>query len=351
MVVGLRYAAKLLAGGDLMQPNLLKRRDLITLLGSAAAAWPLAAHGQQAERVRRIGVLLPATADESQFQAWVGSFLQELTLLGWSIGDNVRIDTRWATANATEVRRHAAELAALSPDVILAHGASSVLALLPVTSSVPIVFPVALDPVGAGIVDSLARPGGNVTGFGGFEYGLGSKWVEHLREIAPGMVRMAVLRDPANPGGPALFGIIQAVATSLKVEVTPVNMRDADEIERAVSALARSSPVGLIITPNPFATVHRDLIIALAARHSLPSVYYDRSFVAAGGLMSYGPDFLDLYRRAASYVDRILKGEKPRDLPVQAPVKYETVLNLKTAKALGLAIPEMMLVRADEVIE
>jgi putative ABC transport system substrate-binding protein len=329
----------------------VNRREFITLLGGAAAAWPAAARGQPAERVRRIGVLLPAAADDSQFQAWVGAFLQELALLGWSIGRNVRIDTRWATTNAVEVRRHAAELAALAPDVILAHGASSVVALQQATRTVPIVFPVAVDPVGAGIVDSLARPGGNATGFMTIEYSLGGKWLELLKQIAPGMTRVAVLRDPANPGGPALFGIIQAVAPSLRMEVNSLNMRDADEIERAVAAFASYSIGGLIITPNPFANVHRDLIITLAARHKLPSVYYDRSFVAAGGLISYGPDFLDQYRRAAGYVDRILKGEKPSDLPVQAPVKYETVLNLKTAKALGLDVPATVLTRADEVIE
>ena len=329
----------------------MNRREFITLLGGAAAAWPAAARGQPAERVRRIGVLLPAAADDSQFQAWVGAFLQELALLGWSIGRNVRIDTRWATTNAVEVRRHAAELAALAPDVILAHGASSVVALQQATRTVPIVFPVAVDPVGAGIVDSLARPGGNATGFMTIEYSLGGKWLELLKQIAPGMTRVAVLRDPANPGGPALFGIIQAVAPSLRMEVNSLNMRDADEIERAVAAFASYSIGGLIITPNPFANVHRDLIITLAARHKLPSVYYDRSFVAAGGLISYGPDFLDQYRRAAGYVDRILKGEKPSDLPVQAPVKYETVLNLKTAKALGLDVPATVLTRADEVIE
>ena len=328
----------------------MNRREFITLLGGAVA-WPLAARAQPAERVRRIGVLLPAAADDSQFQAWVGAFLQELALLGWSIGRNVRIDTRWATTNAAEVRRHAAELAALAPDVILAHGASSVVALQQATRTVPIVFPVAVDPVGAGIVDSLARPGGNATGFMTIEYSLGGKWLELLKQIAPGMTRVAVLRDPANPGGPALFGIIQAVAPSLRMEVNSLNMRDADEIERAVAAFASYSIGGLIITPNPFANVHRDLIITLAARHKLPSVYYDRSFVAAGGLISYGPDFLDQYRRAAGYVDRILKGEKPSDLPVQAPVKYETVLNLKTAKALGLDVPTTVLARTDEVIE
>jgi putative tryptophan/tyrosine transport system substrate-binding protein len=330
----------------------MRRREFITLLGGAVAAgWPLAAKAQPTERVRRVAVLLPASVNDSQYQPWLRAFLEELALLGWSIGHDVRIDTRWATASAVEVRKHAAELASSAPDVILAHGASSVVALLQATSTVAIVFPVAVDPVGAGIVNSLAKPGGNATGFGGFEYSLGGKWPELLTEIAPGMTRVAVLRDPANPGGPALFGIIQAVAPSLKVEVSPINMRDADEVERAVAAFARTPTGGLIITPNPLATVHRDLIIALAARHQLPSVYYDRSFVAAGGLVSYGPDFVDLYRRAAGYVNRILKGEKPADLPVQAPTKYELVINLKTAKGLGLTVPDTLLARADEVIE
>jgi putative ABC transport system substrate-binding protein len=327
---------------------MIGRREFITLFGSAAAAWPLVARAQ--ERVRRIAVLLPASSDNAVFQAWVQAFVQGLALLGWTIGRNVRIDTRWAT-DAADVRRHAAELAALAPDVILAHGASSVTSLLQVTRTVPIVFPTAVDPVGAGIVDSLARPGGNATGFSGLEYGLSGKWLELLKEIAPEMTRAAVLRDPANPGGPALFGIIQAVAPSLRVEVIPVNMRDAGEIERTVAAFAHSSIGGLIITPNPFAFAHRDLIFTLAAQHKLPAIYFDRAFVTAGGLISYGPDFLDQYRRAAGYVDRILKGEKPADLPVQAPTKYELVINLKTAKALGLEIPSSVLARADEVIE
>jgi putative tryptophan/tyrosine transport system substrate-binding protein len=326
----------------------MRRREVITLLGGAAAAWPLAGRAQ--ERVRRIAVLLPASSDNAVFQAWVQAFVQGLALLGWTIGRNVRIDTRWAT-DAADVRRHAAELAALAPDVILAHGASSVTSLLQVTRTVPIVFPTAVDPVGAGIVDSLARPGGNATGFSGLEYGLSGKWLELLKEIAPEMTRAAVLRDPANPGGPALFGIIQAVAPSLRVEVIPVNMRDAGEIERNVAAFAHSSIGGLIITPNPFAFAHRDLIFTLAAQHKLPAIYFDRAFVTAGGLISYGPDFLDQYRRAAGYIDRILKGEKPADLPVQAPTKYELVINLKTAKALGLEIPSSVLARADEVIE
>ena len=248
----------------------MRRREFVASLGSAVAI-PLAARAQQAERVRRIGVLLPAASDDPQFQPWLGGFLQELALLGWSIGRNVRVDTRWATADAAQVRTHAAELAALSPDLILAHGASSVVAMLQVTSAVPVVFPVAVDPVGAGIVNSLAQPGGNATGFSALEYSLGGKWLEVLKQIAPDMTRAAVLRDPANPGGPALFGIIQAVATTLKMEVTSINLRDAGKIERAVAAFARSSIGGLIMMPSPFAVVHRDLIFALAGSALRPS--------------------------------------------------------------------------------
>jgi putative ABC transport system substrate-binding protein len=329
----------------------MRRREFITLLGGAAAAWPLAARAQQGERMRRIGVLLPAAADDAEFQTWVGAFLQALALLGWTIGRNVRIDTRWATTNVAEIRRHAVELAALAPDVILAHGGPTVGLLLQATRTVPIVFPVIIDPVGAGFVDSLARPGGNATGFLVFEFSMGGKWLELLKQIAPSVTRVAVLRDDANPNGIAQFGVIQAVAPSLRVEVIPVNMRDAGEIERTVAAFARSANGGLIVTGSGPAVVHRDLIVTLAARHKLPAVYYERFFVAAGGLISYGPDFVDQYRRAAGYVDRILKGEKPSDLPVQAPVKYETVLNLKTAKALGLDVPNTLIGRADELIE
>ena len=329
----------------------MRRREFITLLGGAAATWPLAAHAQQPERVRRIGVLLSATADDVEYQAWVGAFLQALALLGWTIGRNVRIDTRWAGANAGEIRRHAAELAALAPDVILATGASTVGPLLQATRTVPIVFPFASDPVGAGFVDSLARPGGNATGFVSFEYGLSAKWLELLKQTAPGVTRAAVLRDAIQGSGTSQFAVIQAAAPSLGVEVKPVNMRDAEEIERGVTAFARSPGGGLIVAAGPAATRHRDLIIKLAARHKLPAVYYERIFVAGGGLISYGSDYIDQYRRAAGYVDRILKGEKPADLPVQAPTKYELVINLKTARALGLTIPPSVLARADEVIE
>ena len=328
----------------------MQRREFIMLLGGAAAAWPFAVHAQQTERMRRIGILLPAAADDAEYQARLAAFLQGLALLGWSIGRNVRIDTRWATTDAAEIRRHAAELAALAPDVILAPAATTVGPLLQATRTVPIVFPGIVDPVGAGFVDSLARPGGNVTGFMNYEYSLAGKWLELLKEIAPGVTRVAVLRDPATPSGPGQFAAIQAVAPSLRVEVNAVNVRDAGEIERAVAAFAAPNG-GLIVVATPLASRHRDLIVTLAARHKLPAVYSERFFVAAGGLFSYGPDFVDQYRRAAGYVDRILKGEKPADLPVQAPNKYELVINLKTAKALGLAVPPSVLARADEVSE
>jgi len=329
----------------------VRRREFITLLGGAAAVWPLVARAQQAERVRRIGLLLATTADDADFQAWVGAFLQALALLGWTIGRNVRIDTRWATANAGEIRRHAAELVALAPDVILAHGSSTVGALTQATRIVPIVFPVVSDPVAAGFVDSLARPGGNATGFMTGEYSMSGKWLELLKQIAPGVTRAAVLRDATQGSGTSQFAVIQAAAPSLGVEVKPVNMRDAEEIERGVTAFARSPGGGLVVAAGPAATRHRDLIVKLAAQHRLPAVYYERFFVAGGGLISYGPDFIDQYRRAAGYVDRILKGEKPADMPVQAPTKYELVINLKTAKALGLIVPPSVLARADEVIE
>jgi putative ABC transport system substrate-binding protein len=330
----------------------MKRRQFITLLiGGAAAAWPLAARAQQSDKVRRIGVLLPAAADDLEFQTRVGAFLQGLQELRWTIGRNVRIDTRWATSNVDSIRKHAAELAALAPDVILAFGASTVGPLLQETRTVPVVFPVVGDPVAAGFVASLARPGGNATGFMTFEYGMGGKWLELLKQIAPSVTRVAVLRDPAIPTGPAQFGVIQAAAPSAGMEVRPIDARDAGEIERGVTALARDPNGGLIITASAASQVHRNVIITLAARHKLPAVYYERLFTSAGGLTSYGPDFVDQFRRAAGYVDRILKGEKPADLPVQAPTKYELVINLKTAKALGLTVPPTLLARADEVIE
>jgi putative ABC transport system substrate-binding protein len=328
----------------------MRRREFITFLGGAAA-WPLVARAQPREQTKRIGILLPGTADNPVFQARLAAFYQELALLGWSIGRNVRIDTHWATANAAELRKHAEELAAFAPDVILATGDSTIPPLLQATRTVPIVFPLAGDPVGAGFVDSLARPGGNATGFTLYEYGMGGKWLELLKEIAPNVTRVAVLRDPASPSQTAQFGAIRAMAPSVSVEVIPINVRDADEIERAVADFARSGNGGLIPTSSAVALRYRDLIITLAARHKLPAIYWERFFVTSGGLMSYGPDLIDNYRRAASYVDRILKGEKPADLPVQTPTKYEMVINLKTAKALGLSVPLFLQQRADEVIE
>ena len=295
--------------------------------------------------------MVPATADDPHFQALVGALMQELHQLGWSIGRNVRIDIRWATNNVGDIRRHAAELVALTPDVIVAHGSTTVRPLAQATRTVPIVFPVATDPVGAGFVESLARPGGNVTGFMVNDFNIGGKWLELLKQIAPGTTRVAVLRDPSQGSGTSHFATIQAVASSLQVEVKPTNVGNASEIEQAITASATASNVGLIVTPGAWAFRHRDLVIALAARHKLPAVYFERSFVTAGGLISYGANEIDQYRQAASYVDRILKGEKPTDLPVQAPNKYETVLNLKTAKALNLAVPPVVLARADEVIE
>jgi putative ABC transport system substrate-binding protein len=329
----------------------MRRREFITGIAGSVGAWPLAVRAQQGGGMRRIGVLLPATADDPEYQARIGAFLQGLAQLGWTIGRNVRIDTRWATANAADIRRHAAELAALAPDVILAHGASTVGPLLQATRTVPIVFPIVGDPVGAGFVDSLARPGGNATGFMTAEFSMAGKRLELLKQIASSVTRVAVLRDSTQGSGTGEFAAIQAVAPSLRVEVNPVNVRDAGEIERAVAAFARSPNGGVIVAAGAGAALHRNLIITLAARHKLPAVYFDRSFVAAGGLISYGADYFDQYRRAAGYVDRILKGEKPAELPVQAPTKYELAINLKTAKALGLDVPATVLARADEVIE
>jgi putative ABC transport system substrate-binding protein len=328
----------------------VKRREFITLLGGAAA-WPIAARAQQRGRIRRIGVLMPLAAADPVAQARNAAFLQGLQQLGWTVGQNVQIEYRWSGGNDELTRRYAAELAALAPEVILATGSASVAPLLQATRTVPIVFAIVPDPVGAGFVDSLARPGGNATGFTSFDYSIGAKWAELLKEIAPRVTRAAVLRDPAIAGGIGQWGAIQTAAPSIGLEASPVNMRDAGEIERALTAFARSPNGGLIVTGSPLAFVHRDLIVRLAARYKLPGVYVERYLVTAGGLISYGPDFLDGYRRAAGYVDRILKGEKPADLPVQTPTKYELVINLKTAKALGLDIPTSVLARADEVIE
>jgi len=328
----------------------MRRRECITLLGGAAA-WPLAAHAQQGERMRRIGVLMGLAADDAEGQARIAAFVQALQGLGWSNGRNVRIDIRRGAGDAERSRSYAAELVALTPDVILASGGTVVGPLLQATRTIPIVFTQTPDPVGAGFVASLARPGGNATGFTIFEYGISAKWLELLKQIAPRVTRAAVLRDPATPQGVGQFATIQAVAPSFGVELSPVTMRDADEIERNVTAFARSSNGGLIVTSSGLAAVHRDLVIMLAARHKLPAVYPFRYHATGGGLISYGADSIDPYRQAAGYVDRILKGEKPADLPVQAPTKYELVINLKTAKALGLEIPPTLLARADEVIE
>ena len=329
----------------------MRRRDFVVLLGGAAVAWPLAARAQQPEQMRRIGVLTNLVADDPEAQARVGAFLQGLQELGWAVGRNMRIEYRWGAGDADRTRGYAAELVALAPDVILTSGASALAPLLQATRSVPVVFAQVPDPVGAGFVNSLSRPGGNATGFITYEYGLSGKWLELLTQIAPSVTRAAVIRDPAVSAGTGQWGAIQAVAPSVRVLVSPVNVRDAGEIERDVAAFAHGSNSGLIVTASALAIRHRNLIVTLAARHRLPAVYYQRGFVTGGGLISYGPDFIDQYRRAASYVDRILKGEKPSELPVQAPTKYELVINLKTAKALGLDVPQSLLARADEVIE
>ena len=328
----------------------MKRREFITMLGGAAVAWPLAARAQQPERVRRIGVLMYLPADDAEGQARLAAFTQAMKQLGWSDGHNLRIDTRYATAD--DIRRHAAELAALAPDVLMAGtGTPTVAPLLQATRTVPIVFVTVIDPVGAGFVASLAQPGGNATGFTIYEYSMSGKWLELLKEIAPHVTRVAVLRDPAIASGIGQFGAVQIVAPSLGVQLSPLDVRDAGEIERAIGAFASGLNGGLIVTASPVANVHRNLIVTLAARHKLPAIYFSGRFVVDGGLISYGPDLIDQYRRTAGYVDRILKGEKPADLPVQVPTKYELLINLKTAKAMGLTFPPAVLGRADEVIE
>jgi len=344
----------------------MRRREFVELLGGTLVALPLAARAalaseasgqrgdskaQQVELMRRIGVLMATAADDPEGQARIAAFQQRLQQFGWTIGRNVRIDSRWPAGDSERIRGYAAELVALSPDVILATGSAAAGPLLQATRTVPIVFVIVVDPVGAGLVNSLARPGGNATGFIQFEYSISGKWLELLKEIAPSVTRAAILRDPAISAGLGQFGAIQAVAPSLGLEVSPVNVRDAEEIEGAIADFARSPNGGLIITGSALAIVHRHLIIRVAAKHQLPAIYFQRTLVADGGLISYGADLLDQYRRAASYVDRILKGEKPADLPVQRPTKYETVINLKTAKALGLEVPASLLARADEVIE
>ena len=328
----------------------MQRREFLTLIGGAATS-PLAARAQQGERVRRISVLMNLAADDAEGQARLAAFLQGLQEAGWAVGRNVRIDLRWGAGDADDFRKQAAELVALAPDVVLASGIPVLAALLQATRTVPIVFAQVVDPVGAGLVATLARPGGNATGFTIFEYGLGGKWVELLKEITPGVTRAAVLRDAASTSGIGQLGAIQSVASSFGMELTPVGLGDVGEIERGVTAFAGASNGGLIVTPVTLAIVHRDLIITLAARHRLPAVYGLRPFATAGGLISYGPDSIEPFRLAAGYVDRILKGEKPADLPVQAPTKLKLSVNLKTAKALGLTVPPTLLARADEVIE
>jgi len=327
----------------------VKRRQFITLIGGVAA-WPQAARAQQTAPTRRIGVLMNRAADAPEGQARLAAFLRGLQAFGWNDGRNVRIETRWGEDDFDLERRYAAELVALAPDVILASGTLSVAAVQRISRTLPIVFAAVTDPVGAGFVEKLARPGGNATGFMIYEYSLSGKWLELLKQIAPSVTRVAVIRNPDNPAGIAVFGAIQLAAQPLGIDVSPVNVRDAGEIERQVAAFARSPNGGLIVSPTA-SSVHRKLIVALAAQHKLPAVYALDYDATAGGLLSYGPDLVDQFQRTAGYVDRILKGEKPADLPVQAPTKYKLVINLKTAKALGLEAPPMLLVRADEVIE
>jgi putative ABC transport system substrate-binding protein len=334
-----------------MQFDQLRRREFISLLSGAAATWPVLARAQQAARMRRIGVLMSIAADDPESQRRMTAFVQGLQELGWTDGRNVRIDTRWSAADADLGRKYAAELVALAPAVVLASGGTVVGALLQASRTVPIVFTLTVDPVGAGFVSSLARPGGNATGFTSYEYGLSGKWLELLKEIAPRVTRAAVLRDTTIPQGVGQFAIIQSMSASVGVEVSPIEARDAGEIERAVAAFASVANGGMIVTASGLAIVHRELIITLAARHKLPAIYFQRFFVNTGGLVSYAPDPIDSHRLAAGYVDRILKGEKPADLPVQASTKYQLVINLKTARALGLEVPPTLLARADEVIE
>jgi putative ABC transport system substrate-binding protein len=329
----------------------MKRREFITLLGGAAAAWPIVARAQQAERVRLIGVLVNLAADDAEGQARLSAFRQGLAELGWVEGRNIRLEPRWSAGNLSNARRYAAELVALGPDAIFAVAGFAARPLREATRSVPIVFVNVIAPVGSGIVESLARPGGNATGFTQFDYGMSGKWLELLKEISPSVKRVAIMRDARVDTGIAQLAALQSVAPVLGIEVRPVQMRDADEIERSVASFAREPGGGLIVVGGALAAVRRDVIVASAARHRLPAVYPFRYFVSSGGLMSYGPDPIDPCRRAAGYVDRILKGEKPADLPVQAATKYELLINLKTAKALGLAVPPMLLARADEVIE
>jgi putative tryptophan/tyrosine transport system substrate-binding protein len=328
----------------------MQRREFVILLG-AAAAWPIVANAQQQEGMRRIGMLTGITGEDVQTKARIAAFLQALQKLGWTEGRNFRMDIRAGAGDLATIRKYAAELVALAPDVIVVSGTVSVTLLLEATHTVPIVFTIVVDPMGAGFVNKLSRPGGNVTGFMSFDYSLSGKWVELLKQVAPGVTQVAVLRDTSSSGGIGQFAVIQVVAPSLGLEVSTINVGDPREMDRAVTEFAREPNGGLIVTAAPSTVVHRDLIIALAARHKLPAVYFDRTHVAEGGLISYGPDLVGQFRQAASYVDRILRGETPANLPVQAPNKYELVINLKTAKALGLTIPPAVLARADEVIE
>jgi putative tryptophan/tyrosine transport system substrate-binding protein len=327
----------------------MRRREFITLLGSAAAAWPLAARGQ--ERMRRVGVLSNPGPDDAEMQSRTAAFVQGLQELGWTVGGNLQIDYRWSNGDAERLRAHAVELVALEPDVVLATSGVSIMPLVQTNRSVPIVFAQTIDPVGLGIVESLSRPGGNITGFTQFEYSIPAKWLESLKEIAPTTTRAAVLRDPFDPAGVGQWAAMQSVASVFAVELRVVNVREKDAIESGITRIAEFPNTGLIITASAPANVHRDLILRLADHHRLPAVYPYRYFVAAGGLACYGPDTIGQYRRAAGYVDRILKGEKAADLPVQAPTKYDLVINLRTAKALGLEIPPTLLARADQVIE
>lgn len=329
----------------------MRRRDFFILISGALILWPLAAPAQQNKRTRQIGVLLPVTADDVDFKARVAAFLDELQRLGWKDDRDVRVETRWSTADKSEIRKQAAALVALAPDVILAHGATTVQAILDTTRTVPVVFPVASDPVGIGFVESLARPGGNATGFMSYEYSIGGKWLQLLKEIAPRITRVAVIRDPNDGAGLGLYGAIQSMASPLNVELSPMNVRSTTEMERTISSLSQSGRLGLVVPGSAFSNNHRDRIGALAARLKLPSIYWDQAPVTAGGLISYAPDYVEQYRQAARYVDRILKGEKPADLPVQAPTKYEMAINLKTAKALGIVVPPSLLARANKVIE
>ena len=328
----------------------MRRRDFIAALGGAVA-WPRAARAQRRELVRRIGVILPSTADDMEFQTFFGAFLQALAQLGWTIGHNVQIEVRWATGNSAVIRKHASELVAMAPEVVLAHGGATVSPIQQATRTIPIVFTVAGDPVAAGYAESLARPGGNITGFMTAEYSTAGKWLELLKQLAPEVTRVAIFRDPTVPAGLGQFAAIQTAAVSLGVEISPINVRDVAEMDRGVTAFARSRNGGVIVSASGMAQQQRHQIVALVARHRLPAVYFNGVFVKAGGLISFGLDFVDQYRRAAGYVDRILKGESPADLPIQMPLKYQIMINLKAAKALGLTVPPSLLVTADEVIE